>query len=110
MNCRVPAASAGCAISIGAADAVSDKHSSAALRNFILSSPRRCIQASAWLRRARRHFPHAYFSTEPRASIVIIPGAWFADRKSVVYGKSVSVRVDLGGRRIIKKKKKRQNS
>src|SRR3546814_16835635 len=30
----------------------------------------------------------------------------FADRKSVVSGKSVSVRVDLGGRRIIKKKKK----
>src|SRR3546814_10335214 len=29
------------------------------------------------------------------------------DRKSVVSGKSVSVRVDLGGRRIIKKKKKR---
>src|SRR3546814_14766107 len=28
------------------------------------------------------------------------------DRKSVVSGKSVSVRVDLGGRRIIKKKKK----
>src|SRR3546814_17510779 len=28
----------------------------------------------------------------------------FADRKSVVEGKSVSVRVDLGGRRIIKKK------
>src|SRR3546814_20294323 len=27
-----------------------------------------------------------------------------SDRKSVVYGKSVSVRVDLGGRRIIKKK------
>src|SRR3546814_19360312 len=31
-----------------------------------------------------------------------------ADRKSVVEGKSVSVRVDLGGRRIIKKKKKRE--
>src|SRR3546814_14727040 len=30
------------------------------------------------------------------------------DRKSVVSGKSVSVRVDLGGRRIIKKKKKNQ--
>src|SRR3546814_17000569 len=30
------------------------------------------------------------------------------DRKSVVEGKSVSVRVDLGGRRIIKKKKKRK--
>src|SRR3546814_17234521 len=28
-----------------------------------------------------------------------------SDRKSVVWGKSVSVRVDLGGRRIIKKKK-----
>src|SRR3546814_16920180 len=31
------------------------------------------------------------------------------DRKSVVSGKSVSVRVDLGGRRIIKKKKKKIN-
>src|SRR3546814_16644219 len=31
------------------------------------------------------------------------------DRKSVVSGKSVSVRVDLGGRRIIKKKKKKNN-
>src|SRR3546814_20174339 len=29
----------------------------------------------------------------------------FGDRKSVVSGKSVSVRVDLGGRRFIKKKK-----
>src|SRR3546814_11901503 len=31
-----------------------------------------------------------------------------ADRKSVVEGKRVSVRVDLGGRRIIKKKKDKQ--
>src|SRR3546814_10215829 len=31
------------------------------------------------------------------------------DRKSVVSGKSVSVRVDLGGRRIIKKKSKKRN-
>src|SRR3546814_7591458 len=31
------------------------------------------------------------------------------DRKSVVSGKSVSVRVDLGGRRIIKKKKKKDS-
>src|SRR3546814_17241869 len=29
---------------------------------------------------------------------------WEADRKSVVWGKSGSVRVDLGGRRIIQKK------
>src|SRR3546814_13777816 len=32
--------------------------------------------------------------------------AMIGDRKSVVSGTSVSVRVDLGGRRIIKKKKK----
>src|SRR3546814_17379277 len=32
-----------------------------------------------------------------------------ADRKSVGSGKSVSVRVDLGGRRIIKKKNKEQH-
>src|SRR3546814_19699897 len=31
------------------------------------------------------------------------------DRKSVVWGKSVSVRVDLGGRRIIKKKMNKQS-
>src|SRR3546814_12713979 len=31
-------------------------------------------------------------------------GRFLPDRKSVVEGKSVSVRVDLGGRRIIKKK------
>src|SRR3546814_18225082 len=33
------------------------------------------------------------------------PGSGLRDRTSVVEGKSVSVRVDLGGRRIIKKKK-----
>src|SRR3546814_14078273 len=37
---------------------------------------------------------------------VIFPPRWLVgDRKSVVSGKSVSVRVDLGGRRLIKKKK-----
>src|SRR3546814_11774915 len=35
---------------------------------------------------------------------------WLEDRKSVVEGKSVSVRVDLGGRRIIKKKNKILNN
>src|SRR3546814_11788298 len=33
---------------------------------------------------------------------------YVVDRKSVVSGKSVSVRVDLGGRRIIKKKQNKQ--
>src|SRR3546814_17717166 len=36
-----------------------------------------------------------------------VPVAQHADRKSVVEGKSVSVRVELGGRSVIKKKKKR---
>src|SRR3546814_19340877 len=38
-------------------------------------------------------------------SAVALPVLGRTDRKSVVAGKSVSVRVDLGGRRIIKKKK-----
>src|SRR3546814_13875219 len=38
-------------------------------------------------------------------SFKIAPGFGWKDRKSVVKGKSVSVRVDLGGRCIIKKKK-----
>src|SRR3546814_13868261 len=42
---------------------------------------------------------------------LLVTGYIFAaeDRKSVVSGKSVSVRVALGGRRIIKKKKKRKH-
>src|SRR3546814_18418555 len=47
-----------------------------------------------------------------RCGIGLSPGIEMAilageDRKSVVTGKSVSVRVDLGGRSILKKKKKR---
>src|SRR3546814_15177782 len=38
------------------------------------------------------------------AKVVAKEGAAHGDRKSVVSGKSVSVRVDLGGRRIIKTK------
>src|SRR3546814_17601599 len=41
------------------------------------------------------------FGPQPDAPACDLP-----DRKSVVEGKSVSVRVDLGGRRIIKKKHK----
>src|SRR3546814_12368174 len=37
--------------------------------------------------------------------MISVGAACRLDRKSVVEGKSVSVRVDLGGRRIIKKKK-----
>src|SRR3546814_18415095 len=56
-----------------------------------------------------------------RIAVTVLPAlAWwkvnctlsptFTDRKSVVSGKSVSVRVDLGGRRIIKKKKIYENN
>src|SRR3546814_4711053 len=41
----------------------------------------------------------------PSCPVTLAPGnAWTRDRKSVVLGKSVSVSVDLGGRRIIKQK------
>src|SRR3546814_17052307 len=41
----------------------------------------------------------------PAAQPAGVPAAGSADRKSVVEGKSVSVRVDLGGRRTLKTKK-----
>src|SRR3546814_20530718 len=47
---------------------------------------------------------------EPIARHVVKSEVAAVDRKSVVSGKSVSVRVDLGGRRIIKKKSKRKKN
>src|SRR3546814_12674539 len=54
-----------------------------------------------------RHVAGSIGSRACRAHALIHFNAAVArlDRKSVVSGKSVSVRVDLGGRRIIKKKK-----
>src|SRR3546814_15915708 len=56
-------------------------------------------------------FPNVYGIDMPTQRELIATGRsdeeiarTIGDRKSVVYGKSVSVRVDLGGRRIIKKK------
>src|SRR3546814_11532879 len=40
------------------------------------------------------------------SAVLWAEGSWGEDRKRVVQGKSVSVRVDLRGRRIINKKKK----
>src|SRR3546814_11756743 len=51
-----------------------------------------------------RHWPGLDRSFRPLAGRRAL-----ADRKSVVWGKSVSVRVDLGGRRIIKKKKQKKD-
>src|SRR3546814_12589572 len=59
-------------------------------------------------RAMRRNHPCPYcrraVSQPPSPAGLLPPRA--ADRKSVVEGKRVSVRVDLGGRRAIKKKKK----
>src|SRR3546814_13260818 len=48
---------------------------------------------------------NAGFSTRDTSLAGFSPAVHWVDRQSVVSGTSVSVRVDLGGRRIIKKKK-----
>src|SRR3546814_20240080 len=53
---------------------------------------------------AASHSPLLDFPARESSSVLNILAA-LEDRKSVVLGKSVSVRVDLGGRRSIKKKK-----
>src|SRR3546814_11744243 len=57
---------------------------------------------------------HAVKAVELGADIITVQGAeggghtGSVDRKSVVSGKSVSVRVDLGGRRVIKKTRQKE--
>src|SRR3546814_14211390 len=51
---------------------------------------------------AREGLREALLDVDEGADVVMVKPA--LDRKSVVYGKSVSVRVYLGGRRLIKKK------
>src|SRR3546814_18229787 len=54
------------------------------------------------------HIPiEALFRSDRRRHDLMIQTLPFRDRKSVVSGKSVSVRVGLGGRRIFIKKRKR---
>src|SRR3546814_11259970 len=50
------------------------------------------------------------FKSAHDVSVFVCPRMGHIDRQSVVSGKSVSVRVDLGGRRIIKKKKNKQRT
>src|SRR3546814_19400460 len=56
--------------------------------------------------------PHGWGHSDPHSRLTVAKAHAGTntniDRKSVVEGKSVSVRVDLGGRRIIKKKKLKQ--
>src|SRR3546814_11658047 len=54
---------------------------------------------------ARRLGLQSHQALDRLAGAALGAGFEIADRKSVVSGQSVSVRVDLGGRRILKKKK-----
>src|SRR3546814_13229826 len=60
------------------------------------------------------NLPDPIFATAIRRRNVVILGEalahFVADRKSVVSGKSVSVRVVLGGRRLLKKKTSKQTT
>src|SRR3546814_11290633 len=56
--------------------------------------------------RAGAPSPRRPVRRHPGRALAEVDAAVRADRKSVVSGKSVSVRVDLGGRRIIKQKTK----
>src|SRR3546814_19612328 len=62
---------------------------------------------AATLKPARDRGDHRYFERLGRSEVGKDARQ---DRKSVVEGKSVSVRVDLGGRRTIKKKKTTETS
>src|SRR3546814_20715156 len=76
---------------------------------------RRGNEGSVGRYHARSHGAVALLLSDRRAFHAIARGSASglrgtrADRKSVVEGKSVSVRVDLGGRRIIKKKQQTKN-
>src|SRR3546814_12934266 len=43
---------------------------------------------------------YPFVSSEVESPIVIAQGRWASDRNNVAYGKSVSVSVDIGGRRL----------
>src|SRR3546814_13199834 len=77
----------------------SARHSQGRASNGIRRVPRAHGSALSSSRRSRTY--HGV-RTDPKRQ----GGRPGRDRKSVVEGKSVSVRVDLGGRRNIKKKKK----
>src|SRR3546814_19484878 len=80
------------------------------------SQPRKRLIAGAPVRRTARHvrvcatqYDQRRIANFDEFAEQIEYFASTADRKSVVSGKSVSVRVDLGGRRIRKKKTKIKN-
>src|SRR3546814_12571840 len=70
-----------------------------------LKAGRKPLLAEKW---GRLHIADVNLSGKADRIDVLPDGSLAIARKSVVSGKSVSVRVDLGGRRIIKKKKTRK--
>src|SRR3546814_20080227 len=68
---------------------------------------RSCRDASRYDRSRKESGTRCALCSAEESEVVqmILKGHPWSDRKSVVKGKSVSVSVDLGGRRIIKKKK-----
>src|SRR3546814_16411222 len=64
------------------------------------SSPSRMCSRSIWIGRPE---------SRTARNAIARAGSRHPDRKSVVEGKRVSVRVDLGGRRIIKKKRQKRS-
>src|SRR3546814_17756062 len=89
----------------GSADRLLSKRVKPLLRRLEMTSQPSAVRASS----VAASSPPAASRARRRCSWAVDGTATWrspADRKSVVSGKSVSVRVDLGGRRIIKKKKK----
>src|SRR3546814_15267524 len=61
------------------------------------------------LQRVEKRIAHDKAPIKANSPAALNAGQAMGDRKSVVEGKRVSVRVDLGGRSIIQKKKKKKN-
>src|SRR3546814_15763666 len=74
-------------------------------RIAMFSSLRKLFKSEPDPREARRPLWNAVVAAARAPHWYAEGGVPDTDRQSVVSGKSVSVRVDLGGRRIIKKKK-----
>src|SRR3546814_13170073 len=67
------------------------------------------LEARADLSRAQAAMQRLPAEQREAIALVLVEGLGYADRKRVVEGKSVSVRVGPGGGRCVKNKKTRQN-